>query len=101
MVLIKKFISGWNLWRIYFLQTSKPDIEVLNTFYWGLVNWICFQGLSFLFMELKKKKTTLLKYVVFWGKKRKLILGKKGKFQVIVLDSTKPEKKVSFQDLFF
>ena len=54
-------------------------------------------------MELKKKKkkNTLLKYVVFWGGKRKLILEKKGKFQVTVLDSTRPEKKVSFQDLFF
>ena len=52
-------------------------------------------------MELKKKKKTLLKYVVFGGEKRKLILEKKGTFQVIVLDSTKPEKKVSFQDLFF
>ena len=53
-------------------------------------------------MELKKKKKhTLLKYVVFWGGKRKLILEKKGKFQVTVLDSTRPEKKVSFQDLFF
>ena len=101
MVLIKKFISCWNLWRIYFLQTSKTDIEVLNTFYWGLVNWICFQGLSFLFMELKKKTKNTFKVCSFGGGERKLILEKKGTFQVIVLDSTKPEKKVSFQDLFF
>ena len=37
----------------------------------------------------------------FLREKRKLISEKEGKFQEIVLDSTRPEKKVFFQDLFF
>ena len=51
-------------------------------------------------MQLKKKKKAFKVYS-FLREKRKLISEKEGKFQEIVLDSTRPEKKVFFQDLFF
>ena len=50
-------------------------------------------------MELKTTTTTtkktLLKYVVFWGKEKAQFRKKRESFR------TRPEKKVSFQDLVF
>ena len=101
-VLIKKFISGWNLWKIYCLQTSKPDIEVLNTFYWGLVNWICFQGLSFLFIELKKKKKkNTFKVCSFLGGKEKAHFRKKGKVSGNCARQHKTREESLFPRSFF